>query len=162
MGVRCAVFEPLNTVRAPKSILRLPTRSFTAAGLRDGQPPQGGADSGQEFRRAKGFRHEIVGAGIQRGDLILFGVPNREHDDSDAGSRSDLPACGQATHARHIDVEKYKIRMELAKLDQSLLTGLCIIDFVPGFGKRAAHETPHLRLVIDNKDPAAHSPVYTS
>ena len=42
---------------------------------------QGGADAGEQFGRAEGLGHIVVGASVERAHLVPFDVANGEHED---------------------------------------------------------------------------------
>ena len=79
-----------------------------------GNAPQRRANTSQQFRRAERLVDEIVGARIQGPHFVGLRIANGEHNDSHAGTRTDLAAGSQAAHAGHIHVEQDQIGMVIA------------------------------------------------
>ena len=66
--------------------------------LRRGRAAQRGAQPREELVHAERLRDVVVGAGVERGDLVALGVAHREHDDRHLG-----PAPQASDHVDAVD-----------------------------------------------------------
>ncbi len=78
-------------------------------GLAGRRAPQRCADSSEQLLRPERLGDVVVGAGIERLDLIGLGVPHRQHDDRDFGVGPDQAAGLDAAKAGHVHVEHDQI-----------------------------------------------------
>src|SRR5262245_48581006 len=62
------------------------------------QPAQSRSNSSKKLRSGERLRHVVIGAGVQRFDLVLFGIAYGEHDDCDIGPGADDSARLDAAH----------------------------------------------------------------
>src|SRR2546422_4284124 len=71
--------------------------------------PERGADTSQQLGRAERLGYIVVGARVQRLDLVGFRITNGEHDYGNIGGCPDDAASLQTVHAGHVHIENNEI-----------------------------------------------------
>ena len=94
------------------------------------RPSQRGAQPGEELVHAERLRHVVVGARVERRDLVPLALPHREHDD-----RNLRPAAQTLDHLDAVDpgqaeVEDDEVGMIARCERQRELAGRCEVDLV--------------------------------
>ena len=74
--------------RAGSSSISPITIGISESSAAGGGTPDGGSQPGRQFRDGEGLGDVVVSPRIKRLDLVRFPVPNREHQDLEAGSLS--------------------------------------------------------------------------
>jgi hypothetical protein len=108
---------------------------------------------GQQFVHAEGLGDVVVGAGVQRLDLLVGGVPGGQHQDRHAGPAAQAPDHLDAVHVRQAQVEDDHIGVAGGG---ELEGGGAVVGRVDLVLARLEvdHEGAHdLRLVVDHEHP---------
>ena len=74
--------------------------------------PQRHADARQQLLGAERLRHVVVGARVERADLVGLGTPRRQHDDRRRTAVSQQPAHLDTVHVRQSQIEDDQIRID--------------------------------------------------
>ena len=91
-------------MRAAQSISSAPTRTRSAL-LRVRPAAQHGLDPRHQLARLEGLGQVVVGSELEADDAVHHVAARGEHDDRHAARLADLPADGEAVHARQHHVE---------------------------------------------------------
>ena len=95
-------------------------------------PPQRHADARQQLLGAERLRHVVVGAGVERADLVGLRAARREHDDRRRAAVSQQPAHLDAVHVGQAQVQDDEI-------------GIDPLDAFQAGLRRTSPWTPHSR-----------------
>ena len=93
-------------------------------------PPEAGAKPGQELVEPHRLRDVVVGAGVERGDLLVLVAHRREHDHGCRAPGAELAAHLGSSPVRQDQVEDHGIRRAHRRLGQRPLGGVCRLDDV--------------------------------
>ena len=110
-----------------------------------------GVDPRQQFPRAEGLDHVVVGARVQPLDLGLFSGAGREHDHGNIGDArvaADRAEQSKTVQTGHHDVGQNEVRSRLPRPDQG---GLAIADgvhLIALVSQQAGGIFPHVRVVV--------------
>ena len=121
------------------------------AGRAAGRVAQRHAHARQQFRHAERLGEVVVGAGVERVDLVALLSARREHDD-----RPGVPLPEPARHldavgVRESEIEQDEVRVPAGGLGQAVAGG-GRLDQPVRFGRqRRAQETPHRQFVLDEQ-----------
>jgi hypothetical protein len=111
----------------------------------------------QELGRAEGLRQVVVGAEVQRRDLVLLRVADREDEDRYPAGAPDLPARREAVHVGEVQVQHHEIRRIVEDGADGGAAVARRSHHVATRGQRALDRTQDLRLVVhDQHDRVAH------
>ena len=115
---------------------------------------------------AERLRDVVVGARVERGDLLPLLADRREDDHRRLAPRAELPADVGAAPVREHEVEDHGLRRIAAAAAASAVSrGRGGLDLVARTAQRRSERPQDLRLVVDDEDPLpAHraSPAGTS
>src|SRR5579859_2384523 len=117
--------------------------------------PQGDPQAREQLLDAEGFGQIVVGAGIERVDLVLLAAARREHDDGNAA-----PAADSAHHFDAVDIGKAKVEQNdvgaaRGRLHRAVGARRGLEEAIAVGGERHPQEVSHLRLVLDQKKKRA-------
>ena len=116
------------------------------------RPAQERPYPGQELRGAERLRQVVVGAEVERGDLVLLGVAHRQHEDRHRAEPPDLPAGGEPVDVRQVEVEHDEVGLAVAdRADRGAPVGRRRDAEVAG-EQRPLHRAEDLGLVVDDED----------
>ena len=143
---------------APSRITFLAARSTRkSVGLDDrqlldrGGPAHRGPQPGQQLVHAERLGQVVVGAGVERLDLVVLVLADRQDDD---GHRAPAPQAAHhldAVDAGQADVEHHHVGMALGRQAQRLLAGGGQVDLVLAGAQVGGQGPPDLRLVVDHQ-----------
>ena len=114
-----------------------------------GRAAQRDAEPGEELAHREGLAHVVVGAGVERGDLVPLLPAGGEDDDRDAGP---FPQPSDDVHAVEVgesEVQEDEVGLARRGLEEALLAGHGLDEPVPLGPERGAQEAANLRLVLD-------------
>ena len=124
--------------------------------LRRRRPPQRGAQAGEQLVHAERLGDVVVGAGVERGDLVALAVAHREHDDrhrasSRAGpSITSMPSMPGSPRSRTTTSGWWR-----AASVERVLAGRGEVDVVATRLQVDPERPQDLRLVVDDEDAAS-------
>jgi hypothetical protein len=118
-----------------------------------------GADPRQHLLGVERLGDIIVGAEIERGDLVL-GLVARRDDDQSRARRLDQRHQLQPVAIGQPEIEQHRVRLVDLQRRQRLARGLGLDGSIAGAGDRGAEQPPDRALVIDDQDfrLKAHAP----
>ena len=113
---------------------------------------QRGPQPGEQLVHPERLGHVVVGAGVERRDLVRLRVARRQHDD-----RHALHAAQPADHVDAVDagqpeVEDDDVGMVARREIERLLAVGRGVDVVPARAQVDAQRAQDLRLVVDDQD----------
>lgn len=111
----------------------------------------------QQFLGTEWLGHIIISARIQRLNLHMILIANRENDDGRARGSANLFAQIDARYLRHHEIGDHQIRRPLGKGTQGLFRVVGGAHIVALRQKRRTQNTGDLRLIIDDKDSFRHT-----
>src|SRR5262245_11347498 len=114
---------------------------------------QGGAESREQLVHSERLRHVVVGAGVERRDLVAFPFAHREDDDRDRGPAAEAADHVDAVDSGEAEVEHDQIRMLAGGDGERGLARRCELDVVAAGAEVRAERAQDLRLVVDDEDP---------
>ena len=85
-------------------------RGLGRARRRGPAPAERRVDPGQELLDAEGLGHVVVGAQVERADLVGLGPAGRQHDDADVGQLADVAAQLEPVGVGQHQVEQHEVR----------------------------------------------------
>ena len=94
----------------------------------------------------------MIRARIQRADLVLLQVADRQNHNGQVPAGADLAASLQASHARHRQVQQHQIVPAPAQHFQSLFAAARVAYRVALRGQHFAHHSPDLQVVVHYQD----------
>jgi len=119
--------------------------------------PQRRPEPGEQLVDAEGLRYVVVGAGVERRDLLGLVADDREHDHRRAAPRAQLAADRGAAPVRKDEVEHDRVRRVRGDGGQRTLRGLGRLDVVARPAQARSERAEDLRLVVDDKHARAHA-----
>ena len=158
----------VSLISAPAGVVaRLVARSMRKSGVSiDGKhlvaglgPPQRGAQAREELTHAERLRDVVVGAGVERHDLLRILVPGREHDDRDRGPAPEAVHDFDAVDAGQAEVDDRRVVRARRAARQRGLARLDEIDLVAARFQMRTERTQQRTLVVNDQDAThdAHS-----
>src|ERR1700733_15828958 len=100
--------------------------------FRGAKPADAGTDSGRQLACLKWLWHIVVGAGLQRLDLVILTIADRQHKNRHFRVEApDAPAGLYPSHSRHIDIEKYCLIINHPQTDKAILSIAGLTDVEP-------------------------------
>src|SRR5581483_3618519 len=122
-------------------------------GLRRGfGPAERRAQPGQQLVDAERLRHVVVGAGVERCDLVLLVVDDRQDDDRHRAPAAQLARDVGAASIRENEVEDHGVRRTHGGARQRLLARRGRVDVVARSAQARLERAQDLRLVVDDED----------
>ena len=128
-------------------------------GERRARAAQHGIEPRGELGRRERLGDVIVGAGVQRADLVAFLAARRQHDDGQVagvGVAAELAADLDAGDQRQHPVEQHQVRAALVDRDQRLLAVHGGGDLEPLALEIVAQHGEQGFLVLDQQDQGFH------
>ena len=113
--------------------------------------PQRGAHARQQFRDAERLGDVIIGAEIERRDLLGLLLARRQHDDRRVARLPRANDHRLAVHIRQPEVEHDGVRLEFVDLAKGLAPGRRLRYRIAARHQRRLQKALDLRLVIDNQ-----------
>ena len=114
--------------------------------------PQRRADARHEFRDAERLRQVIVGAGIERGDLVALLPARGDDDDRHGAPRAQSVDHFEPVHVRQAEVQQHDIRPATRGQRQAFLPGRGLVERVAVAAERRPQEADDRRLVLDDQN----------
>jgi hypothetical protein len=114
--------------------------------------PKGDPDAREQFARAEGLAHVIVGAGIERGDLVPLLAAGGEDDDRHCRPFAQPADHREAVHVRQAEVDDDDLRLARGGFDEARGAGLGLEETVALTGEGGAQKAADLGLVLDEDD----------
>ena len=150
VGVRRISSPSRVTVLAARSTVK--SGVATAGGLvRGGDPAERGAQAGEELVHAERLGDVVVGAGVERGDLVALGAAGGEDDDRHGGPAPQAADDLDAAHSGEAEVEDDGVGMVLGGEPERVLAGGGGVGLVAA-GAQVGGEGPEDgRLVVDDE-----------
>ena len=101
------------------------------------------------------LRHEIVGPGLDRRELLLIAARGDHHDRQEARARvvAEPPADLIAVHLRHHDVEQHEVDVALGGERERLRAGAGGDDLVTARREHGFEQADVLDQIVDDEDP---------
>jgi hypothetical protein len=106
------------------------------------------ARRGHQLAHAKGLGQIIVGAGVERADLLGLVGAGRQHQHRHLGPRAQVAEHAHAVAVGQAQVQDYQVRLARAGLDQSALQRIGLVHGAALVLQRRAHEAADMRLVF--------------
>ena len=91
---------------------------------------QGHPHARQQLVHAEGLRQVVVGAGVERRDLVVLAAAGRDHDDRHAAPLADPPRQIDAVAVGQAEVQQDQLGVVRRRRDQRLPDGLRLDDAV--------------------------------
>jgi hypothetical protein len=112
-------------------------------------------DSRKQLRVVERLRHEVVGAGLDRRELLLFAARGDHHDRQEARGLvvAEPPADLVAVHLRHHDIEQHEVDVAPAGERKRLCAGARADHFMAARREHGLEQADVLRQVVDDEDP---------
>ena len=114
-------------------------------------PPQRDADARQQLLGAERLRHVVVGAGIERPDLVRLGAARREHDDRRRPSVAQQPAHLDTVHVRQPQIQDDHIRIDALDALEAGLGRHRRRHLIAARPQQRRHRRQNRRLVVHNQ-----------
>src|SRR4051794_10603663 len=118
-------------------------------------PAQHGADAGRELVGAERLRHVVVGAGVERADLLALVADRAEHDDREGAPAAHLLADLDTAAVGQDEVEDH----DVGRAHGDGVEGLPLRRGLRDLETRGAQDDPQaaedLGLVVDDEDVRA-------
>ena len=131
---------------------------ISSTGSADGsRAPQRRAQPREQLVDAERLRHVVVGAGVERRDLLALVADDREDDHRHGlhvrSSRHDLGAAHVGEH----EIEDDRVGRATAAAVKACSAGRRGVDVVAGAAQARLQRAQDLRLVVDDEDAASSS-----
>ena len=98
--------------------------------------PQYGPHSGQQLAQPVGLGDEIIRARFKGPDLVVFGVPDRHHQDARlSGGCPQAAAYFQTAPAWHVDIQQHQVGPDLRKDLQRFIAASGFVHGEPARGQ---------------------------
>ena len=81
------------------------------------QAAKDGVDARDQLTDRERLGDVVVGAGIERGHLVLFGIAHRKNDHRNVRAGTDGTAGFQASHAGHVHIQNDQVKADLLTVD---------------------------------------------
>ena len=121
-----------------------------------GRPAQGGANAGQQLADGEGLGDVIVGAQIERGDLVFLLAAGGKHHDGHLAPLADFADHFQAVAIGQAEIEQHQIRLARGGLRDAFLGGDGFVKLIIFRGQRGAEEAADLGIVLDHQNEGLH------
>jgi hypothetical protein len=125
----------------------------TLAGLVRRRAAQHRVHAREQFLDAERLDDVVVGSGAQPADAVVRGVPRRQEDDRDLGTRRpEVLQHAEAVHARHHHVKDNEIRIRLRDSGEgglAIVGGHCLEAVET---QRRRHQVGDVLLVVNDQD----------
>ena len=117
-----------------------------------GGVPERHPDPCKKLARAERLAHVIVGARVERRDLVALLAARRQHDDRDVGPPAHATDDFEAVHVRQPEVDDDDVGLARAHFHDTVGARRGFEELVPLTGQRRPQESPDLGLVLDEDD----------
>src|SRR5579859_81974 len=118
----------------------------------DPRAAQDGAHAGEQLVYPERLGEIIVGAEIERGNLVAFGVQRGEHDDRGGGLLAHAAADLKTVHLGHHDVQDQEVR-QLTLPKSNRLKAIAGFQYLEAAcAQIAAHEVAERHLVVGDEN----------
>ena len=154
IGVRWTSAPSTRTTWAARSSSRPSARSTGSSRL-GGRPAQRRGEARDELARAERLRDVVVGAGLQRTDLLLLLADGRQHDDRRLRPLAQRPGHLDAVAVGQHEVDDRGVRRMERREVERLLRRRRGHGLEPGVAQDDAQRPQDLRLVVDDEDATA-------
>src|SRR6516165_1474679 len=74
------------------------------------EPPQLRTNASPQFFDSEGFHDVVVGSRIESDDFVVFGAPDRRHNNGSVKGQSDLSKFIKPVHSGHVYIQKNQVR----------------------------------------------------
>ena len=110
------------------------------------------ADPREQLAGAERLAHVVVGARVERRDLVALLAAGREHDDRDVGPLAHAPDDFEAVHVGQPEVDDDDVGLARAHFHDAISARRGLEELVALAGQRRPQEAPDLWLVLDQDD----------
>jgi hypothetical protein len=118
---------------------------------------QGGAEPGEQLAHRERLGHVVVGAGVERADLVAGAGPPGQHDDRRPGPPAERGDHLGAVHVGQAKVEDHRVRRGGGRDRQGLPAGPRGHHLILPGPEVDLQGAQQLHLVLDDED-AGHGP----
>jgi len=146
------VIQPGEIIQKGQLAIAGPARFQCLLGLAQRQV---GPDPGEQFLPGRRFDDVILSACRKAGDNVVPIVAGGDENNGDVGGTGiflDDPAGFDSRYARHVDVQKNKVRQEGFEQGQRPLTAGGQDHLVAGLGEHRSQQFDDDRIVVDDQD----------
>ena len=143
------------TSRFSMSIVRPSTATRVFGAAPAARVAQRGAHARQQLADGERLLDVVVGAEVERGDLLRLAVARRQHDDRRGGEAAGARDHVLAVHIGQAEVEDDQVGRRIGDQPQRLVAGGGVQHLVARRFERRLEETHDLRLVVDDQDARA-------
>ena len=116
------------------------------------------ADSREQLAGAERFAHVVVGARVERRDLVALLTARRQHDHGHGGPFAYATDHVQAIHVGQAEVDDDDVRLTGADLDHAIGSGRRLEEPIALPLERGPEEFADLGLVLDDDDDRVRHP----
>ena len=116
------------------------------------RPPQQRADAGEQLAGGERLGEVVVGALVQRRDLVGLVGAHRQDQDRRGHPRAQLAADLDAGAVGEHEVEHHEVRGRVDGLDERLVAGRGHVQGVAARGEDGLERAADLLLVVDDED----------
>ena len=120
--------------------------------------PERHTDAREELARAEGLAQVVVGAAVERGDLVALLAARRQHDDRDGAPLADAPDDFESIHVGQSEIDDDHVGLARAHFHDAVGAGPRLEQAIALAGERGAEKTSDLRLVLDEDDDRIRHP----
>ena len=106
----------------------------------------------QELAGSEGLRQVIIGAGVERLDLIVLVGPRGQHEDRHVAPSAHVADEIDAATVGQAEIDDQKVGLARAGLDGAAASCLGLGHAVPLGFERDTHEAADLGIVLDDHD----------
>ena len=154
IGVRWISFPPTRTRRSRRVHLEVAGGEDGLARLADGAlgVPERHAEPGEQLADAERLGDVVVGAGVERRDLVRLLAARREHDDRHGGPFAQPPDHLEAVEVGQAEVQDDDVGLSRLGFAEPLRARRRLEQSIAVARERGAQEAPDLRLVLDEDD----------
>ena len=114
-----------------------------------------GAQACEQLAHRERLRHVVVGAGVERGDLLRLVADGGDDDDRHAAPATHLAADVDAAAVRQDQVQQHRVGRPVRQCVERLLLRRGRVDLEAGVAQHHAQATDDLRLVVHDEDARA-------
>ena len=154
VGVRRTCSPSRVTSRFGRSTSSGPNRSRGTARLVGLRAPHRRPRSREQLLHAERLRDVVVGARVERRDLVGLRFAHRQHDHRHVAERAHPPDHLGAVDVGQPEVEQHQVGRLLGGADHAFLAGADRGDLVAVRLEARAQRAPDLRLVVDDQHQA--------
>ncbi len=157
MGVN-RMSRPLRVTRlAARSIVKSP-RLDRRLLVRREETPERSPEPREELVHPERLGDVVVGAGVQRGDLVGLGVAHRQDDDRDAAPAPNAFDHFDAADAGEAEIDDHDVGTAAGHKVERVFAGLGEVDVEPAGPEVDANRAADLSFVVDDEDTGGHDP----